>query len=76
MVLRTSFAKSTTNRVVPLSDNYYWTATNLVASGINETNEMSGVKSLSVPITLTSELDALSPVIDMQRMSMIAVANR
>ena len=72
----TSFTKSTTNRVVPIGDNYYWTSNNLVASGINETNEMSGTKSLSVPITLTSEIDSLSPVLDMQRMSMIAVSNQ
>ena len=72
----TSFTKSTTNRVVPVGDNYYWTSNNLVASGINETNEMSGTKSLSVPITLTSEIDSLSPVLDLQRMSMIAVSNQ
>jgi hypothetical protein len=72
----TPFTKSTTNRVVPIGDNYYWTSNNLVASGINETNEMSGTKSLSVPITLTSEIDSLSPVLDLQRMSMIAVSNK
>jgi len=72
----TPFTKSTTNRVVPIGDNYYWTSNNLVASGINETNEMSGTKSLSVPITLTSEIDSLSPVLDLQRMSMIAVSNQ
>ncbi len=70
-----SFVKSTKNRVVPIADNYYHPTTNIVASEINETNEMSGVKSLSVPITLTSDLDALSPVIDMQRLSLVAVAN-
>jgi len=72
----TSFSKSTTNRILPLQDNYYWEATKLVASGINETNEMAGAKSLSVPMTLTSDLDALSPVIDTQRLSMVAVSNK
>jgi hypothetical protein len=72
----TSFAKATTKRTLPLSDNYYWDETKMVASGINETNEMSGAKSLSVPMTLSSELEALSPVIDTQRMSMYAVANQ
>jgi len=71
-----SFSKSVTNRILPLKDNYYWEATKLIASGINETNEMAGAKSLSVPMTLSSELDALSPVIDTQRMSMYAVANQ
>ena len=71
-----SFSKSTINRILPLKDNYYWESTKLIASGINETNEMAGAKSLSVPMTLSSELDALSPVIDTQRMSMYAVANQ
>jgi hypothetical protein len=71
-----SFSKSVVNRILPLNDNYYWESTKLVASGINETNEMAGAKSLSVPMTLSSELDALSPVIDTQRMSMYAVANQ
>jgi hypothetical protein len=71
-----SFVKSTKNRVVPLSDNYYYPTTNIVASEINETNEMAGVKSLTVPMTLTSDIDALSPVIDLQRTSMVAVANQ
>jgi hypothetical protein len=72
----TPFTKSTTRRALPLQDNYYWSTTNLVASGINETNEMAGTKSLSIPITLSSDLDSLSPVIDTQRMSMVAVANQ
>ena len=72
----TSFTKSSTNRIVPLDDNYYHENTKMVASAINETNEMSGTKSFSMPITMTSELDALSPVIDTQRVSMVAVANK
>ena len=72
----TSFTKSTTSRTVPLTSNYYWDTLNMVASSINETNEMSGAKSLSIPITLSSEIDTLSPVIDLQRLSMVAVANK
>jgi len=72
----TSFTKSTTSTSIPLDDNYYWDTSYMVASSINETNEMSGTKSLNIPITLSSEVDALSPVIDVQRLSMIAVANK
>ena len=70
-----SFVKSTTTRALPFNDNYYFPSTNLIASSINETNEMGGVKSLSVPITLSSDIETVSPVIDTQRMSVIAVAN-
>ena len=72
----TSFTKSSTIRTVPFNDNYYWNESHIVASAINETNEMAGTKSLSVPITLSSELEQLSPVIDTQRLSMVAVANK
>ena len=72
----TSFTKSSTSRIVSLDDNYYWDETKLVASGINETNEMAGAKSLSIPLTMSSDIDALSPVLDLQRASMIAVANQ
>lgn len=71
-----SFVKSTTDRSISLQDNYYWDTTKLVASAINETNEMSGTKSLTMSITLSSEIDTLSPVLDAQRMSMVAVANK
>ena len=71
-----SFVKSTTNRFVPLADNYYFPTTNIVASGINETNEMSGVKSLTAPFTLSSNSELVSPVIDVQRLTMMAVANQ
>jgi len=72
----TSFIKSSTNRILPLKDNYYWDKTKMVASGINETRNMASVKSLSIPLTLSSETDSLSPVIDTQRMSMVAVSNQ
>ena len=71
-----SFVKSTTNRIVPLADNYYYPTTNIVASAINETNEMSGVKSLTAPFTLSSDSEYVSPVIDTQRLTMMAVANQ
>ena len=72
----TPFLKSSTVRTIPLDDNYYWDKSYMVSSEINETNEMSGRKSLSVPITLASELDQISPVIDMKRLSMIAISNK
>ena len=72
----TSFTKSTTSRNISLEENYYWDTSKMVASDINETNEMSATKSLNIPITLSSEIDTLSPVIDAQRLSMVAVANR
>jgi len=61
--------------VIP-GDNIYFTAPQLVASAINETNEMSGSKSLFLNLTLTTTSTKLSPVLDVKRMSMVAVQNR
>jgi len=61
--------------VIP-GDNIYFTAPQLVASGINETNEMTGSKSLFLNLTLTTTNTKLSPVLDVKRMSMVAVQNR
>ena len=48
----------------------------MVASDINQTNEMSGSKSLFVTGSLTTTNTKLSPVIDTQRISMISIQNR
>jgi hypothetical protein len=58
------------------NDNIYFTAPNMIASSINETNEMSGQKSLFVVLSLSSSNTKLSPVLDTQRMSAITVSNR
>ena len=53
------------------------TAPQLVYSAINETNEMSGSKSLALAITIKSETgnDNLSPVIDTTRLSAHVIRN-
>ena len=57
------------------NDNVYFTTPKVIASQINETNEMSA-KSLLIKCTLTSDNANLSPVIDTQRMSIFAISNR
>jgi hypothetical protein len=61
--------------VIP-GDNIYFTSPKLVASSINETNEMIGGKSLFVNLTMTTSSTKISPVLDVKRMSMVAVQNR
>jgi hypothetical protein len=61
--------------IVP-TDNIYFTTPQMVASSINETNEMSGSKSLFIKLTLSTLNNKLSPVLDTKRISMIAVQNR
>jgi hypothetical protein len=59
-----------------LGDNIYFTEPKVVASSINETNEMSDDQSLLVNLTLTSSNEYLSPVIDTKRLSAFAISNR
>jgi len=68
---------STSNAIdIPLNADYYWDYPKLIASQINETNELSGNKSYRNTMTLNSTQDHLSPVIDTQRMGVICVSSR
>jgi hypothetical protein len=75
---QTSFSTLTAAnaRTIPLNDNYKFDLPHMVCSGINETNELSGLKSLFVPITLTTNSTTVSPVIDLQRATLLAISNR
>ena len=61
---------------VVANDNIYFTSPRMVASQINETNEMSGQKSLFVILSMTTTNTKLSPVLDTQRISAFTVQNR
>ena len=56
--------------------NIYFTEPKLVASEINETNEMSGSKSFVHNLTFSSTNTKLSPVIDLKRVNAFAISNR
>jgi len=73
-----SFVTSTLANAVkiPFNENHKFEVSNLVASDVNETNELAGAKSLFVPIKLGSTNANLSPVVDLDRASFIAVGNR
>ena len=72
-----TLATSAKKKAVDLNTDYYLTAPQIVASAINETNEMSGSKSLSVSISMLSPTDDnISPVIDTARLSAYLIRNR
>ena len=68
-------AASSAKNIV-LGDNIYFTSPRMVASAINETNEMSSSKSMFVNLTISSSNANLSPVIDLKRVNAFAIANR
>ncbi len=72
----TSFTQSSTNTTIPLNENFNMLTSQMVCSKINETNEISGNKSLEMPIVFTSQNSNISPVIDLDRRSLICVGNR
>jgi len=74
----TEFVLSTAAKqtAIDLNTDYYLTAPSIVASAINETNEMSGSKSLNLVISLSTPSDHISPVIDTARLSAHLIRNR
>ena len=74
----TSFSRTTESneRKVPINDNYTFDSNRMIASQINETNEMGGIKSYLARINMASNRSNLSPAIDLQRCSWISVSNR
>ena len=75
---QTSFTRSSfANReFITLNENHYFVNPKLIASEINETNEMSGADSFLCYLEMTSTRDNLSPVVDIEDMSVVAVSNR
>ena len=67
---------TTSAKSVVLGDNIYFTVPRMVASEINETNEMAGSKSMFVNLTISSTNSNLSPVIDLKRVNAFAISNR
>ena len=74
----TEFAFSTVSKqkTVDLNSDYYLTSPSIVASAINETNEMSGSKSFNITISLSTPNDNISPVVDTARLSAHLIRNR
>jgi hypothetical protein len=74
----TEFSLTGTSNAINViaNDNIYFTSPRMVASQINETNEMSGNKSLFVNCVMSTSNTKVSPVIDLQRCSAFVVQNR
>ena len=75
---QSSFLKTAFVNAIPISlgENVYYDQPYMVASKINETNEMASTKSLTLNFTLDTTSNNISPVIDTDRMSVFSIANR
>ncbi len=77
--IETSFSLASWSNAqeVTLNENLTFSDPVLIASGVNETNTaLATNKSFQTLLTLSSEKENISPVIDTQRMGIIAVQNR
>ena len=71
-----SFVKDSITSNITLNSNNTLATPKLVASTINETNEMGGAKSLETTVTLFSSSDNVSPTLDVDSLGVIAIQNR
>jgi hypothetical protein len=62
--------------IITLGENYYFNNPKLIASSINETNELAGSKSMFLDLTMQSTVENLSPVIDLDKKTVVAFTNR
>ena len=62
------------NEVILNEENYY-TNPRLICSAVNEENELAGAKSFTMEMILNSDLENVSPVIDLDRCSLITTSN-
>ena len=68
MVLKHHFKQHHPNaQSFPLGENFRFETTRMVASNINETNELSGARSMFVDLGLSTTNANVSPVIDLDR---------
>lgn len=71
-----SFSNDGTFLDILLNEDNYLTKPKLICSSINESEELSGEKSFRMDLTLKTNKDNVSPIIDTDRMSLILVSNR
>ena len=73
---QTPFNKTTTTSSLPINENFFFDNPRMICSSINETNELSTAKSFELNLSMTTTKSNLSPVIDLDKASIITIANR
>ena len=72
----TSFVTDTSFSSIPLGENFKLNTTSMVASDVNETNELASAKSFQLNLPMTTTDTNVSPIVDTDRLSTILIANR
>ena len=71
-----SLAGSSFAKPITLGENFIFDKPRMVCSQINETNEIAGQKSFYLDLELRSSRENLSPVVDLDRKSIVVFSNR
>jgi hypothetical protein len=72
----TAYVKNNTAEFITLNDNHFLDQPSIVASPINETNEMASVKSFTCTLQMQSPRGNLSPMIDISSLGALGIMNR
>ena len=71
-----SYSRNSAGEVIVLNDNNFLFNSGIVASEVNETDNMSGVKSFKLELDMTSTSDFVSPVVDVGSIGANTIMNR
>jgi hypothetical protein len=64
------------SRGVLANETNYFSAPCMIASEINETTELAGANSVTMNVTMSTTNDALSPILDTHRTSLVVINNK
>ena len=71
-----SYSLSNASQTIVLNDNNFMVTSGIVASQINETNEMASAKSFKLELDMTTISDFVSPVVDIGSIGANTIMNR
>jgi len=73
---QTAYVAESSFTGVLANESNYFSAPRMIASEINETTSLSGNKSVTMNVTMSSTNDALSPILDTHRTSLVVINNK
>ena len=71
-----SYSLANASETIVLNDNNFMVTSGIVASGVNETNEMGSAKSFRLELDMTSTSDFVSPTVDVGSIGSNTIMNR
>jgi hypothetical protein len=73
---QTAYVADSSFSGVLANESNYFSAPRMIASEINETTSLSGDKSVTMNVTMSTTNDALSPILDTHRTSLVVINNK